>query len=133
MKAERSQLFYQCTFLYVSFQAIHQSIAGKHDDTQPCWMDTSLLDMLSGELHHARRHAAHVPTTTQPLDIAIYHCNMLLANCPGAMNSQFCRDHLDAIMQALKATTEALSAPAAMASPSGWSSIARWLIPWRQR
>ncbi|MCW4149318.1 hypothetical protein OM427_07205 [Halomonas sp. 18H] len=133
MKAERSQLFYQCTFLYVSFQAIHQSIGGADDDTQPCWLDTSLLSMLNAELQRIRRHAAHVPTIIEPLDIAVYHCNMLLANCPGAMNSQFCRDHLDAIMQALKATTEALSAPAAMAAPSGWSSIARWLTPWRQR
>ena len=133
MNAERSQLFYTCTFLYVSFQAIHHSMAGKANDSLPCWLDTSLITMLSRELQKCRAQASAFLEVREALDTAIYHCGLLLAQCPGALNSQLCRHHLDAIMVPLKETTALLSAPSAATASSGWPHSARRLLTkWRR-
>lgn len=133
MNAERSQLYYTCIFLHVSFQAIQHSMAGKASDSLPCWLDSSLITMLSRELQKCRAEASPYPEVSEALDTAIYHCGLLLAQCPGALNSQLCRRHLDAIMVPLKGATTMLSAtPTATASHS-WQHTARRLLGrWRR-
>ncbi|TFH86181.1 hypothetical protein EQG41_13895 [Billgrantia azerbaijanica] len=133
MNAERSQLFYTCTFLYVSFQAIQHSMAGKASDSLPCWLDTGLITMLSRELRSAREQASPFPEVSEALDVAIYHCGLLLAQCPGALNSQLCHHHLDAIMVPLKEATARLSAAPATAGSHSWQHTARRLLKkWRR-
>ncbi|WP_163557079.1 hypothetical protein [Halomonas sp. NO4] len=133
MNAERSQLFYTCTFLYVSFQAIQHSMAGKANDSLPCWLDTSLITMLSRELQKSRTEASAFPEVREALDTALYHCGLLLAQCPGALNSQLCRHHLDAIMAPLKDATALLSAPPVKATSHSWQHAARrFLSAWRR-
>jgi len=55
MTTERSQLYYTCIFLHVSFQAVHNAVASKPkgDDT-PCWLDAQMLRMLYDELQRCR-------------------------------------------------------------------------------
>lgn len=119
MYTARSQLHYSCIFLHVSFQAIKHSMAGKTTDSMPCWLDSKLIMMLSRELQGCRAQAAPHDDVEQALDTAIYHCGLLLAQCPGALNSQLCHHHLDAIMAPLKDAIALLAPPASNPAPSG--------------
>lgn len=106
---ERSQLYYTCVFLHVSFQAIRHSVedTSRSDDT-PCWLDAQLLKMLLGELQRCRQNATPFREVCQALDTSIYHCGLLMAQCPAAVNRRLCRHHLDAIMAPLKEATASL-------------------------
>ncbi|WP_129139435.1 hypothetical protein [Modicisalibacter coralii] len=110
MTAERSQLYYTCVFLHVSFQAVQRSVAAKTggDDT-PCWLDAGLLQMLSGELQRCRQEAAPFAEVGDALDTAIYHCGLLMAQCPGAVSRRLCQHHLEAIMGPLRLAADRLS------------------------
>ncbi|PMR73483.1 hypothetical protein [Billgrantia endophytica] len=119
MNTERSQLYYTTVFLHVSFQAIKHSMAGKEENSMPCWLDTNLIMMLSRELQECSMSARPFGDVKQALDTAIYHCGLLLAQCPGALNSQLCRHHLDAIMTPLKDAIAVLAPPAPNSQPSG--------------
>ncbi|MGM0703977.1 MAG: hypothetical protein ACQEUG_16470 [Pseudomonadota bacterium] len=130
MNAERSQLYYNCVFLHVSFQAIQHSMAGKKNDSLPCWLDTNLIAMLSRELQNCREQAAPFADTRNALDTAIYHCGLLLAQCPGALNSQLCHHHLDAIMAPLKEAMTQLSGNVNRVSASPASSPGQRLRSW---
>lgn len=126
MKAERSRLYYTCTFLHVSFQAIRGTLEnGRQDDTAPCWLDARLIEMLSGELKRCRREAAPFEEVAQALDSAIYHCGLLLAQCPAALNRRLCEHHLEAIQAPLKETIARLAAPPRAATP--WQAACRLL------
>ncbi|WP_340147058.1 hypothetical protein [Halomonas sp. PA16-9] len=50
MTSEQRQLRQTVIFLRTSFEAVQHSIAGRLEDPLPCWMDTSMLSMLSREL-----------------------------------------------------------------------------------
>lgn len=130
MTAERSQLYYTCVFLHVSFQAIQRSVTNsdKKDDT-PCWLDATLLRMLSGELQRCRQEAAPFPEVRQALDTAIYHCGLLMAQCPAAVNRRLCQHHLEAIMSPLRLASDRLSGKADRASASP-STAGQWLRSW---
>ncbi|MCG7600799.1 hypothetical protein MHM84_13490 [Halomonas sp. McH1-25] len=119
MTAERSQLYYTCVFLHVSFQAIQASVmtSSREDDT-PCWLDAQLLQMLSGELQRCRQEAAPFREVSQALDTAIYHCSLLMAQCPASVNRRLCQHHLEAIMSPLKLATDRLSGNATRATTS---------------
>lgn len=110
LMTERSQLYYACIFLHVSFQAIQSKIANsaRRDDT-PCWLDAKLLQMLSNELQRCRQEAAPFAEVCQALDTAIYHCNLLIVQCPAAVNHRLCQHHLEAIMSPLKLALARLS------------------------
>ncbi|MFG6665711.1 hypothetical protein ACGK9R_01215 [Halomonas sp. HNIBRBA4712] len=47
MANEQRQLRQTLVFLRTSFEAVQHSIAGRLDDPLPCWLDTSMLSMLS--------------------------------------------------------------------------------------
>ena len=131
MNAERSQLYYTCVFLHVSFQAIQNSVATspRGDDT-PCWLDAQTLRMLLGELQRCRQEAAPFKEVNQPLDTAIYHCGLLMAQCPAALNQQLCQHHLSAIMAPLKEATAQLSSSTqrtSAASSSPRQRLRGWL------
>nr|WP_163500568.1 hypothetical protein [Halomonas socia] len=131
MTAERSQLYYTCVFLHVSFQAIQNSVATspKRDDT-PCWLDAQTLRMLLNELQRCRQEAAPFKAVSQPLDTAIYHCGLLMAQCPAALNRQLCHHHLAAVMAPLKEATAQLSGNANRTSGSRVSSPGQRLRSW---
>lgn len=133
MYAERSQLHYSCIFLHVSFQAIKHSMAGKATDSMPCWLDSKLIMMLSRELRGCRAQAAPYPDIAQALDTAIYHCGLLLAQCPGALNSKLCHYHLDAIMLPLKESISFLAPPTTNPPPGTLQAYTRRLFTlWRR-
>lgn len=127
MTAERSQLYYTCVFLHVSFQAIQSKVtnSAQKDDT-PCWLDAQLLRMLSGELHRCRQEAAPFPEVCQALDTAIYHCGLLMAQCPAAVNQRLCQHHLEAIMSPLRLASEWLSGKASRPASPG-QRLRSWL------
>ncbi|GAB2779296.1 hypothetical protein GCM10027040_01610 [Halomonas shantousis] len=131
MNAERSQLYYSCVFLHVSFQAIQSKVttAAQRDDT-PCWLDARLLKMLSRELQRCRQEAAPFAEVCQALDTAIYHCDLLMAQCPASVNSRLCQHHLEAIMSPLKLAAARLSGNASRASSSPHSSSRQKLRSW---
>lgn len=97
MMTERSQLYYTCVFLQVSFRAIGNSITAADDETRRCWLDAQTLQLLLGELQRCRQQASPFRDLHSPLDQAIYHCGLLMAQCPGALDQRLCRHHLDAI------------------------------------
>ncbi|MEC9483580.1 MAG: hypothetical protein UMU75_09715 [Halomonas sp.] len=126
MDAERSQLYYTCVFLHVSFQAILSKItASARDDGTPCWLDAQLLQMLSGELQRCRQAAAPFKEVCQALDTAIYHCGLLIAQCPAAVDRRLCRHHLEAIMSPLKLASDRLSGDPGHVSPG--QRLRSWL------
>lgn len=135
MSMERSQLYYTCIFLHVSFQAIQRSLDdGKRGDDTPCWLDAKLIRMLSRELKRCRTEAASFGEVRLALDTAIYHCGLLLAQCPGALNRRLCQHHLEAIMSPLKEAAALLAAPSARTvSGHGWQASARRLLGWMRR
>lgn len=110
MTTERSQLYYTCIFLHVSFQAVHNAVASKPkgDDT-PCWLDAQMLRMLYDELQRCRWEASPFKDVRESLDSAIYHCGLLMAQCPAALNRQLCQHHLEAIMAPLQEASLLLS------------------------
>ncbi|TDX29819.1 hypothetical protein DFO67_10657 [Modicisalibacter xianhensis] len=130
MTAERSQLYYTCVFLHVSFQAIQRSVAdsAQKDDT-PCWLDATLLRMLSGELQRCRLEAAPFTEVGEALDTAIYHCGLLMAQCPAAVNRRLCQHHLEAIMSPLKLASDRLAGNAGRAT-AGPTTPGQWLRSW---
>ncbi|WP_110668459.1 hypothetical protein [Salinicola halophilus] len=102
MTAERAQLHYTCVFLQVSFQAVKKSLPeGDAKNATPCWLDAEMLKMLLRELKHSREAAAPFPDVRTALDRATYHCGLLMAQCPGALDQALCRHHLDAIIAPL--------------------------------
>ncbi|QEA39137.1 hypothetical protein FGL86_08655 [Pistricoccus aurantiacus] len=130
MTSEHSRLYYSCIFLHVSFQAVLGTVenSSKSEDT-PCWLDAQLLGMLSDELQRCRSDAAPLPEVCQALDTAIYHCSLLMAQCPAAVNRQLCRHHLEAIMMPLKEASSRLSnkaGPAASQRSAG-QRLRGWL------
>ncbi|NIC06721.1 hypothetical protein HBJ55_14930 [Halomonas sp. DX6] len=131
MAAERSQLYYTCVFLHVSFQAIQNTVAtsAKLDET-PCWLDAQMLRMLLSELQRCRWEAAPFKEACQLLDTATYHCGLLMAQCPAALDRQLCQHHLEAIMAPLKQATVQLSGSAKRTSASHSASPARRLRSW---
>ncbi|EWH03878.1 hypothetical protein [Halomonas sp. BC04] len=131
MTSERSQLYYTCVFLHVSFQAIQTSVANspKRGDT-PCWLDSQTLRMLYGELQRCRWEASPFKEVGASLDTAIYHCGLLMAQCPGALNRQLCQHHLEAIMAPLQEATLRLSGSTNRAAAGQPSSPARRLRHW---
>ncbi len=102
MITERSQLYYTCVFLQVSFRAIENSVTAAADETRRCWLDAQTLQMLLGELKRCRQNAMPFRDIHIPLDQAIYHCGLLMAKCPGALDQRLCRHHLEAIIAPLE-------------------------------
>lgn len=131
MTTERSQLYYSCVFLHVSFQAIQSSLATSptRGDT-PCWLDANMLNMLLGELQRCRQAAVPFKEICQLLDTAVYHCGLLMAQCPAALNRQLCQHHLEAIMAPLKEATAQLSGSANRTSATRASSPSQRLRNW---
>lgn len=134
MNTERSQLYYTCVFLHVSFQAIQNSVATspQRDDT-PCWLDAHMLRMLLSELQRCRQEAAPFKGVIQALDSAIYHCGLLMAQCPAALNRQLCQHHLEAIISPLKEATAELSGPSNRPSDAYSLSAGQRLRSWLKR
>ncbi|WP_111412360.1 hypothetical protein [Billgrantia lactosivorans] len=131
MAAERSQLYYTCVFLHVSFQAIQNSMAASRGrDETPCWLDAQMLSLLFGELKRCRREAAPFREACPPLDVAIYHCGLLMAQCPAALDRRLCQHHLEAIMAPLKQATAQLSGSAGRTSACDDSSPRQRLRSW---
>ncbi|GHA99224.1 hypothetical protein GCM10007159_21230 [Modicisalibacter luteus] len=132
MTAERSQLYYSCVFLHVSFQAIQSKVmtSALGDDT-PCWLDAQLLRMLSGELQRCRQEAAPFTEVCQALDTAIYHCGLLMAQCPASVSRRLCQHHIEAIISPLKLATARLSGRASANSPSSAGQRLRSWFGWR--
>lgn len=108
MNAERSQLYYTCVFLHVSFQAVQGSISPTTSST-PCWLDAQMLKMLLRELKRCRQEAAPFEDVYTSLDTATYHCGLLMAQCPGALDRQLCRYHLEAIILPLREAVSRLA------------------------
>jgi hypothetical protein len=131
MTAERSQLYYSCVFLHVSFQAIQGKVttSAQGDDT-PCWLDAQLLQMLSRELQRCRQEAAPFTEVNQALDTAIYHCGLLMAQCPASVNRRLCQHHLEAIMAPLKLATARLSGRASSNPPASPGQRLRSWLGW---
>ncbi|GHB27278.1 hypothetical protein [Salinicola rhizosphaerae] len=108
MPTERSQLYYTCVFLHVSFQAVQASIAPS-TLTTPCWLDSQMLKMLLRELKRSREASAPFADVHASLDTATYHCGLLMAQCPAALDRQLCRYHLEAIIVPLRQAVTRLS------------------------
>ena len=131
MNAERSQLYYTCVFLHVSFQAIQASVAASsRADDRPCWLDAQMLQMLSGELRRCRQEATPFTGVSQALDTAIYHCGLLMAQCPASVNHRLCQHHLEAIMSPLKLATARLSGKTNRGTTDQSSSAGQKLRSW---
>lgn len=130
MDADRSRLYYTTVFLHVSFQAIKHSLAGKESDALPCWLDSRMLMMLSTELRSCRDQAIPFREAQVALGTACHHCELLLAQCPGALTSSLCHRHLNAILAPLHEATEMLAKPTASSPVGVWQTATRRL---RQR
>ncbi|WIX34287.1 hypothetical protein QO259_06415 [Salinicola sp. JS01] len=109
MHSERSRLHYTCVFLLVSFQAVRQSLPAATSSATPCWLDAEMLKMLLRELKRCREEASPFPPVHASLDVATYHCGLLMAQCPAALDPSLCSYHLDAITQPLKQAIAELS------------------------
>ncbi|MDP3534358.1 hypothetical protein P8S55_09095 [Halomonas sp. M1] len=114
MTSEQRQLRQTLLFLRTSFEAIQHSIAGRLDDPLPCWLDTSMLSMLSRELTRCCEHAKPLftPSVTEQLYIASQQCDLLLKQCPGVLSSTVCYRQLGAIMLPLTNAIEQTNTPA---------------------
>ncbi|MCC5882947.1 MAG: hypothetical protein JJU25_09975 [Halomonas sp.] len=131
MNAERSQLYYTGVFLHVSFQAIQNAVAASaNGDDTPCWLDAQMLSMMYGELQRCRCEAAPFREVSQHLDTAVYHCGLLMAQCPGALNRRLCLHHLAAIITPLKEATSQLASPAGRIAADGSSTVGQRLRYW---
>ncbi|MBA2778575.1 hypothetical protein [Billgrantia kenyensis] len=131
MNAERSQLYYSCVFLHVSFQAIQHKVAmSRTRDDTPCWLDAQMLRMLLSELKRCRWEASPYKEASRALDTAVYHCGLLMAQCPAGLNRQLCQHHLDAIMTPLKEASAQLSGKAARTLAGKGPAPAQRLRSW---
>ncbi|WP_251979006.1 hypothetical protein [Salinicola avicenniae] len=120
MPAERSQLYYTCVFLQVSFQAVQNSVGqGSREDNTPCWLDAEMLKMLLRELKRCRESASPFADVHTALNTATYHCGLLMAQCPGALDQQLCLYHLEAITLPLREAVTRLSGHSLTASQQG--------------
>tara|TARA_R110001583_G_C5436102_1_gene389376 strand:- start:186 stop:521 length:336 start_codon:yes stop_codon:yes gene_type:complete len=110
-------------FLRTSFEAVQHSIAGRLEDPLPCWLDTSMLTMLSRELTRCCQQAKPLfaPPVTEQLFIASQQCELLLKQCPGVLSSAVCHRQLAAIMLPLATALQQIDNPAKR----------RW--PWQRR
>lgn len=114
MTSEQRQLRQTVMFLRTSFEAIQHSIAGRLEDPLPCWMDTSMLSMLTRELTGCCQQSKPLfsPTITEQLYIAFQQCELLLKQCPGVMSSAVCHRQLAAIMLSLSSALLHIDTPA---------------------
>lgn len=118
MATERRRLRQTLGFLRVSYEAIQQSIGGRLDDPLPCWLDTSLLAMLSRELKSCYWMAVPLSdTSSHHLSTAWKQSECLLGQCPGMLNSALCYRQLDALLLSLAAAIVELEKP----SPRHWT------------
>ena len=116
------QLRQTLIFLSTSFEAVQHSIAGRLDDPLPCWLDASLLAMLSRELKRCYQEAALLnPLVAKQLLIASQNSDLLLKQCPGVLSSAVCHRQLDAILMPLNSAIAHLACP----------EKRRW--PWQRR
>ncbi|WP_110685290.1 hypothetical protein [Salinicola aestuarinus] len=128
MTSERAQLHYTCVFLQVSFQAVKKSLPqGDATDTTPCWLDAEMLRMLLRELKNSREAAAPFPEVRAALDVATYHCGLLMAQCPGALDQALCRYHLDAVIAPLQQSVHGLCGSDATRQASPRRRLRDWL------
>ncbi|KPQ21848.1 MULTISPECIES: hypothetical protein [unclassified Halomonas] len=113
MNSEQRQLRHTIMFLRTSFEAIQHSIAGRLDDPLPCWLDTSMLTMLSRELTHCCQQAKPIfsPAVTEQLFIASQQCELLLKQCPGVLSSAICHRQLAALMLPLSSALQQIDTP----------------------
>lgn len=123
MTSEQRQLRQTVIFLRTSFEAVQHSIAGCLEDPLPCWMDTSMLSMLSRELTRCCQQSKPLfaPAVTEQLYIASQQCELLLKQCPGVLSSAICYRQLGAIMLPLSSALQQIDTPAKR----------RW--PWQRR
>lgn len=123
MTSEQRQLRQTVIFLRTSFEAVQHSIAGRLEDPLPCWMDTSMLTMLSRELTRCCQQSKPLftPPVTEQLYIASQQCDLLLKQCPGVLSSTVCYRQLGAIMLPLTSALQQIDSPAKR----------RW--PWHRR
>ncbi|AJY49150.1 MULTISPECIES: hypothetical protein [Halomonadaceae] len=123
MTSEQRQLRQTVMFLRTSFEAVQHSIAGRLEDPLPCWLDTSMLTMLSRELTRCCQQAKPLfaPPVTEQLFIASQQCELLLKQCPGVLSSAVCHRQLAAIMLPLATALQQIDNPAKR----------RW--PWQRR
>ena len=123
MTSEQRQLRQTVIFLRTSFEAVQHSIAGRLEDPLPCWMDTSMLTMLSRELTRCCQQSKPLftPPVTEQLYIASRQCDLLLKQCPGVLSSTVCYRQLGAIMLPLTSALQQIDSPAKR----------RW--PWHRR
>lgn len=112
MNSESRQLRQTLIFLRTSFEAVQHSIAGRLDDPLPCWLDTSLLTMLSRELYRCHGQSQRLShDTAEQLWLAATRCELLLKQCPGVLSSTVCYRQLAAILLPLNAATACLARP----------------------
>lgn len=64
------------------------------------------------------------------LDTAVYHCGLLMAQCPGALNRPLCQHHLEAIITPLQEAVAHLSGKVNQASGSQVLSPGQRLRHW---
>ncbi|OLO03831.1 hypothetical protein BTW07_12695 [Salinicola socius] len=128
MSSERSQLYYTCVFLQVSFQAITHSVLANTEQTSRCWLDARTLEMLLDELKRCRQNASPFREVHSSLDQATYHCGLLMAQCPGALDRHLCRHHLEAISAPLGQAVRSLATASAQSNRT--SSSARGFRHW---
>lgn len=114
MTSEQRQLRQTVIFLRTSFEAVQHSIAGRLEDPLPCWMDTSMLSMLSRELTRCCQQSKPLfaPVVTEQLYIASQQCELLLKQCPGVLSSAVCYRQLGAIMLPLSSALQQIDTPA---------------------
>lgn len=114
MTSEQRQLRQTVIFLRTSFEAVQHSIAGRLEDPLPCWMDTSMLTMLSRELTRCCQQSKPLfaPAVTEQLYIASQQCELLLKQCPGVLSSAVCYRQLGAIMLPLSSALQQIDTPA---------------------
>lgn len=114
MTSEQRQLRQTVIFLRTSFEAVQHSIAGRLEDPLPCWLDTSMLTMLSRELNRCCQQAKPLfaPPVTEQLFIASQQCELLLKQCPGVLSSAVCYRQLGAIMLPLSSALQQIDTPA---------------------
>lgn len=124
MTSEQRQLRQTVIFLRTSFEAVQHSIAGRLEDPLPCWMDTSMLTMLSRELTRCCQQSKPLfaPAVTEQLYIASQQCELLLKQCPGVLSSAVCYRQLGAIMLPLSSALQQIDTPAKRRWPwAKWS------------
>ena len=104
MTSEQRQLRQTLLFLRTSFEAVQHSIAGRLEDPLPCWLDTSMLSMLSRELTRCRQQAKPLfaPAVVEQLFIASQQCDL---------SSSVCHRQLSAIMLPLTSAISQIDTP----------------------